>query len=55
MLVTFLIRSSAIIPGTGFLDETLLSRHFRGIAMIVHGLASIDGRSRNDRTRQANV
>lgn len=44
MLVTFLIPVSAILPGILFLGETLLARHFAGMALIGTGLAAIDGR-----------
>lgn len=43
-LVTFLIPVSAILLGTLFLGETLLPRHFAGMALIGAGLAAIDGR-----------
>lgn len=44
LLVTFLIPISAILLGTLFLEETLLPRHFAGMALIGAGLAAIDGR-----------
>ena len=44
MLVTFLIPVSAILLGVGLLGETLLPRHFAGMAAIFAGLALIDGR-----------
>jgi drug/metabolite transporter (DMT)-like permease len=44
LLVTFLIPVSAILLGALVLDETLLSRHFLGMALIGAGLAFIDGR-----------
>ena len=44
LLVTFLIPVSAILLGTLFLGETLLLRHFAGMALIGAGLAAIDGR-----------
>lgn len=44
LLVTFLIPVSAILLGTLFLGETLLPRHFAGMALIGAGLAAIDGR-----------
>ena len=44
LLVTFLIPLSAILLGTVFLGETLLPRHFAGMALISAGLAAIDGR-----------
>ncbi|WP_233589086.1 DMT family transporter [Falsigemmobacter faecalis] len=44
LLVTFLIPISAILLGTFFLGESLLPRHFAGIALIGAGLAAIDGR-----------
>lgn len=44
MLVTFLIPVSAILLGSGLLGETLLPRHFVGMAAIFVGLALIDGR-----------
>lgn len=43
-LVTFLIPITAILLGTVFLGETLLARHFAGMALIGLGLAAIDGR-----------
>ena len=54
LLVTFLIHVSAMILGTGFLDETLLSRHFMGMAKIAVGLASIDDRIWNCRMTKSN-
>ncbi|PTM38965.1 DMT family transporter [Bosea sp. 124] len=44
MLVTFLIPVSAILLGVGLLGESLLPRHFAGMAAIFAGLALIDGR-----------
>ena len=44
-LVTFLIPVSAIWLGWAFLGETLLTRHFLGMALIGAGLAAIDGRA----------
>ncbi len=44
LLVTFLIPVSAILLGALVLGETLLSRHFGGMALIGMGLACIDGR-----------
>ncbi len=44
MLVTFLIPISAIVLGVLFLDESLLPKHFAGMALIGFGLAAIDGR-----------
>lgn len=44
LLVTFLIPVSAILLGTLLLGETLLPRHFAGMALIGAGLAAIDGR-----------
>lgn len=44
LLVTFLIPVRAILLGTLFLGETLLPRHFAGMALIGAGLAAIDGR-----------
>jgi drug/metabolite transporter (DMT)-like permease len=44
LLVTFLIPVSAILLGALVLDETLLPRHFGGMALIGVGLACIDGR-----------
>ena len=44
MLVTFLIPVSAIVLGILLLGETLLPRHFGGMALIGIGLACIDGR-----------
>ena len=44
LLVTFLIPVSAILLGALMLDETLLLRHFGGMALIGAGLACIDGR-----------
>jgi drug/metabolite transporter (DMT)-like permease len=43
-LVTFLIPPSAILMGSLLLQETLLPRHFAGMAAIFVGLALIDGR-----------
>lgn len=45
LLVTFLIPVSAILLGGLFLGETLLPRHFAGMALIGLGLAAIDGRA----------
>ena len=44
VLVTFLIPVSAILLGALVLGETLLPRHFVGMALIGAGLACIDGR-----------
>ncbi len=44
LLVTFLIPVSAILLGALVLGETLLLRHFLGMALIGAGLAFIDGR-----------
>ncbi len=44
LLVTFLVPVSAILLGILFLGETLLPRHFAGMALIGSGLAAIDGR-----------
>jgi drug/metabolite transporter (DMT)-like permease len=44
LLVTFLIPVSAILLGALVLGETLLPRHFLGMALIGVGLAFIDGR-----------
>jgi drug/metabolite transporter (DMT)-like permease len=44
LLVTFLIPVSAILLGALVLHETLLPRHFLGMALIGAGLAGIDGR-----------
>ncbi len=43
-LVTFLIPASAIALGIVILGETVLSRHLAGLALILAGLAVIDGR-----------
>lgn len=44
LLVTFLVPVSAILLGTLFLGEALMSRHLAGMALIGVGLAAIDGR-----------
>jgi drug/metabolite transporter (DMT)-like permease len=44
MLVTFLIPPVAILLGVAFLGEALLPRHLSGLALILAGLALIDGR-----------
>lgn len=44
LLVTFLIPVTAILLGAMVLGETLLPRHFGGMALIGAGLACIDGR-----------
>lgn len=44
LLVTFLIPPSAILMGWLVLDEALELRHFAGLALILAGLAAIDGR-----------
>ena len=44
LLVTFLIPVSAILLGALVLGETLLPRHFGGMALIGAGLGCIDGR-----------
>jgi drug/metabolite transporter (DMT)-like permease len=43
-LVTFLVPVSAIVFGILILDETVLPRHVAGLALILAGLALIDGR-----------
>ncbi len=43
-LVTFLIPPSAIALGLLFLGETLALRHILGLALILAGLAAVDGR-----------
>ena len=44
MLVTFLVPVSAILLGVAILGETLEPRHWAGMAIIMSGLAAIDGR-----------
>jgi drug/metabolite transporter (DMT)-like permease len=44
MLVTFLAPPVAILLGVAFLGEMLLPRHLGGLALILAGLALIDGR-----------
>lgn len=44
MLVTFLVPASSILLGTLFLDERLALNHYAGMALIIAGLAAIDGR-----------
>lgn len=44
ILVTFLIPATAILLGATLLGESLAPRHFAGLALIVLGLAAIDGR-----------
>ncbi len=44
LLVTFLIPITAIFLGVFVLGETLLPKHFYGMALIAAGLAAIDGR-----------
>ncbi|WP_206185471.1 DMT family transporter [Sphingosinicella sp. CPCC 101087] len=44
ILVTFLIPATAILLGATLLGESLAPRHFGGLALIVFGLAAIDGR-----------
>ncbi|MBN9540616.1 MAG: ABC transporter permease [Alphaproteobacteria bacterium 65-37] len=44
LLVTFLIPPTAILLGTVFLGEHLLSRHVTGMALIGFSLVAIDGR-----------
>jgi drug/metabolite transporter (DMT)-like permease len=44
VLVTFLIPVTAIVLGTWRLGESLLAKHFIGMAAILAGLALIDGR-----------
>lgn len=44
MLVTFLVPVSAILLGVVFLGEHLEPRHWAGMALIMLGLAAIDGR-----------
>ena len=43
-LVTFLVPASAIALGIAILGETVLPRHIAGLALILTGLAVIDGR-----------
>ena len=43
-LVTFLIPVSAVAMGVAFLNETVLTRHLAGFALIVAGLLAMDGR-----------
>ena len=44
LLVTLLTPATAVVLGALFLDERLLARQFLGFALIVIGLAFIDGR-----------
>lgn len=44
LLVTFLIPPSAILMGWAVLDEALQASQFAGLALILAGLAAIDGR-----------
>jgi drug/metabolite transporter (DMT)-like permease len=44
LLVTFLMPPVAIILGAAFLDERLAASDFAGLALILAGLACIDGR-----------
>lgn len=44
LLVTFLIPPSAILMGWAVLGESLRPQHFAGLALILAGLAVIDGR-----------
>ncbi len=44
LLVTFLIPVSAMVLGDLVLGETLLPRHFWGMALIAMGLAGMEGR-----------
>ncbi|MBB5321913.1 DMT family transporter [Marinobacter oulmenensis] len=44
LLVTLLVPVSAIILGAWFLNETLETVHFAGMALIALGLSAIDGR-----------
>lgn len=44
LVVTFLIPVTAILLGSAFLDERLMSRQFVGMALIGLGLAVMDGR-----------
>jgi drug/metabolite transporter (DMT)-like permease len=44
ILVTFLIPATAILLGATLLGESLAPRHFGGLALIILGLAAIDGR-----------
>jgi drug/metabolite transporter (DMT)-like permease len=44
VLVTLLAPVTAILLGAGVLGESLLPRHFLGLALIAGGLALIDGR-----------
>ncbi len=53
LLVTFLIPVSAILLGTMFLGEVLLTRHLLGMALVGAGLAAIDGRLWRAATRRA--
>lgn len=51
LLVTFLIPPSAILMGWAVLDERLEVQHLAGLALILAGLAVIDGRLFRRRTR----
>lgn len=53
LLVTFIIPPFAIFMGVTVLGETLLASHLAGLALILIGLAAIDGRALRllDRTR----
>ncbi len=44
LLVTFLIPPSAILMGWAVLGEALGPNHFAGLALVLAGLAAIDGR-----------
>lgn len=44
LLVTFLVPPSAILMGWTVLGERLAPQHFAGLALIIAGLAAIDGR-----------
>jgi len=44
-LVTFLVPVTAILLGTFSLGETLLARHYVGMALIALGLVAMDGRA----------
>ena len=55
LLVTFLIPVSAILLGVLVLGETLLPRHFIGMALIGAGLAFLDGRLPRSLLRRRDV
>lgn len=44
LLVTMLVPAGAILLGASFLGESLAPRHWAGLALILTGLAAIDGR-----------